>query len=259
MSALWALPLGLLIGTTLGALGAGGGILTVPALVYLLGQDARVATTGSLLIVGVSALVGLAPHHMARNVRWVHGLLFGAFGLLGSWPGSALAARVDPDVLLVGFALLMLVVAGLMLRKLASGRRPAQVGDHALTAGRFAALAGTAVGIGFLTGFFGVGGGFAVVPALTLVLGFPMPQAVGTSLLVISLNSATALAARVATGSGDLDWPLLALFAAGSVVGSLAGARIAARANHRHLSVAFIGMLLAVATVMLVQGVPRLV
>ncbi|NLI19179.1 MAG: sulfite exporter TauE/SafE family protein [Actinomycetales bacterium] len=258
MSVLWALPLGLVIGTTLGALGAGGGILTVPALVYLLGQDARAATTGSLLIVGVSALVGLLPHHMARNVRWRQGILFGALGLLGSWPGSYLAALADPDLLLVGFALLMLVVAALMVRRLSSTSRPAAVESPHLTRRRLAVLAGTAMGIGFLTGFFGVGGGFAVVPALTLVLGFPMPQAVGTSLLVIALNSGTALTARLTAGAGDLEWGLIVLFALGSVIGSLLGARIVARANHRHLSIAFVAMLVAVAGVMLVQGVPAI-
>ena len=114
------------------------------------------------------------------------------------------------------------------------------------------------MGIGFLTGFFGVGGGFAVVPALTLVLGFPMPQAVGTSLLVIALNSGTALTARLTAGAGDLEWGLIVLFALGSVIGSLLGARIVARANHRHLSIAFVAMLVAVAGVMLVQGVPAI-
>jgi len=254
VNVLWALPLGVVIGTTLGALGAGGGILTVPVLVFVLDQDPWAATTGSLLIVGVSALAGMIPHGRAGNVAARKGLVFGLVGTAGSWPGSLISRQVDPDLLVVAFALLMLVVAGLMMSRLAvTAREPRVVQSRGI-----ATVALTAAGIGFLTGFFGVGGGFAVVPALTLILGFPMRVAVGTSLLVIVVNSATAVAARLAAGVEGIDWPLLALFAVGAVVGSIAGGRLAARANHRLLSFGFVALLLAVAAAMLLQGVPRL-
>ncbi|MDX5318655.1 MAG: sulfite exporter TauE/SafE family protein, partial [Actinomycetes bacterium] len=122
MSILAALPLGLVVGATLGALGGGGAILTVPALVYLLGQEPLAATTGSLVIVGVSALVGMIPHQRAGNVRTGQGLVFGLAGIVGSFGGSALSRQVDPTVLLVSFAGLMLAVAALMARRLWRGR-----------------------------------------------------------------------------------------------------------------------------------------
>src|ERR1035437_5072032 len=109
------LPIGLLIGVSLGALGGGGSILTVPALVYLLGQDPRAATTGSLLIVGVTALAGMAAHHRAGRVRVVQGGVFGVLGIAGAYVGARLSATVAPAVLLAAFSVLMLVVAAMMV------------------------------------------------------------------------------------------------------------------------------------------------
>ncbi len=257
MSILAALPLGLVVGATLGALGGGGAILTVPALVYLLGQEPLAATTGSLVIVGTSALVGMIPYQRAGNVRAGQGLVFGLAGILGSFGGSALSRQVDPTVLLVAFAALMLAVAALMARRLWRGRGGTPTPSSSPVR-RAALLVATATGVGLLTGFFGVGGGFAIVPALTLVLGFPIRAAVGTSLLVIAVNSATALASRLALGLEGLDWPLIGLFALGAVAGSLLGGRISAKADPRHLSAAFIAMLVAIAVFMLAQNVPAL-
>ena len=116
MSAL-AIPLGLLIGLSLGALGGGGSILTVPALVYVLGQSPVAATTGSLVIVGITALTGMVAHARAGRVRVGQGLLFGVLGVAGSWYGSRLSASVAPAVLLAAFSVLMLVVAGVMIAR----------------------------------------------------------------------------------------------------------------------------------------------
>ncbi len=116
----------------------------------------------------------------------------------------------------------------------------------------------TASVVGLLTGFFGVGGGFALVPALVLALGFSMPTAVGTSLLVIAVNSATALTARISSGSVDLDWPLITTFTAAAIVGSLVGGRITARANPKHLTVTFAVLLLAVAVYTAARSLPGL-
>lgn len=259
MSAVAALPLGLVVGLVLGALGGGGAILTVPALVYLLGQDPVAATTGSLVIVGLSALVGLIPHQRAGNVRVSQGLAFGLAGIAGSFGGSALTSMVDPAILLVAFAVLMLAVAALMARPSWRGRaaRPTQ---EAAGAPRLPALLVTASGVGLLTGFFGVGGGFAVVPALTLVLGFPIRAAVGTSLLVIAVNSATALGSRLVLGGPQaLDWPLVGTFALGAIAGSILGGRIAGRIDPRRLTLAFVTMLVVIALLMLVQNVPAIV
>lgn len=256
---LTAVPLGLAIGVALGALGGGGSILTVPALVYVLGQDPRTATTSSLVIVGLTSLIALGPHARARRVRFAEGAIFGALGTAGSLAGSALSRSVPSTSLLAAFAVLMLLVAAVMLHR---ARRPVVgAGPPAQPAtGRSPTISGVASGrthlakvvvaasaVGLLTGFFGVGGGFVLVPALVLTLRFSMPVAVGTSLLVIAINSATALAARIGDDGGGLDWWLIGVFTTAAVAGSLAGGRITSRVDPRHLTMAFAVLLVLVA------------
>lgn len=264
------LPIGLLIGLSLGALGGGGSILTVPALVYLLGQDPHQATTSSLLIVGTTSLLALVPHARRGNVRFGQGLAFGALGTAGSFAGSAAASHVRPTVLLTAFAGLMLVVAVLMFRR---SRRAASAGADAVPENREPMLTMrpltcacprvlkvvvTATAVGLLTGFFGVGGGFALVPALVLALSFPMPVAVGTSLLVIAVNSATALAARATAAGSGVDWAVVGVFTAAAVAGSLFGGRLASRVHPRHLARAFVVLLVAVALYTAARNAPAL-
>ncbi len=263
------LPVGLLVGLALGALGGGGSILTVPALVYLLGQEPLQATTGSLLIVGVAALSGLVPHARRGHVRFGQGLTFGLVGTLGSVAGSAAAVKVPPPVLLTLFAGLMLLVAVLMLRQ---SLRPADPTDEvdgpsepmltlrplSCACPQVVKVVATATVVGLLTGFFGVGGGFVLVPALVLALALPMPVAVGTSLLVIAVNSATALVARASTASSSLDWGVIAAFTAAAVAGSLLGGKVTARVPNRVLTGAFAVLLLAVAAYTAVRSVPSL-
>lgn len=265
-----AIPIGVLIGLSLGALGGGGSILTVPALVFLLGQDTGAATSGSLLIVGIAALAGLASHHRAGRVRLVQGLVFGVLGIAGSYVGSRLSAAVAPAALLAAFSLLMLVVAAVMFGR-STGQNGARETPTAVdgpiirlrpsltcACSRALKVLVTASAVGLLTGFFGVGGGFAVVPALVLVMGFSMPVAVGTSLLVIAINSASALATRVSSGL-SLDWVLIGAFSAAAVIGALTGGRLAARVPPRHLSRAFTVLLVAVALYTAARSVPQLV
>lgn len=263
------LPLGLLIGLALGALGGGGSILTVPALVYLLDQDPRTATTSSLLIVGLTSVIAVIPHARAGRLRFGQGLLFGALGTAGSFAGSALSSRVPAQVLLTAFAGLMLVVAALMLRRAkradATSGHPDPTAEPFLTLSpltcacpRLAKVLVTATAVGLLTGFFGVGGGFVLVPALVLALGFPMPVAVGTSLLVIAVNSATALAARVSTGGSHLDWRLVGAFTAAAVVASLLGGRLAARMPASGLTRVFAVLLVGVAAYTAARSIPAL-
>lgn len=288
---------GLAIGLTLGAMGGGGAIITVPVLVYLMGQSPTEATTGSLVVVGVAAAVSVVAHHGAGQVRWAQGLTFAVVGTVGTFVGARLSAHVDPDVLLLSFALLLLVVAALMLRRMRAGASASPdgppvgphdgppVGPHdgphdglpdgprdgprdgsarvsndglewdgevparlgpALDWTRVVRVVVTAVGVGALTGFFGVGGGFAVVPALVIALGFSMRAATGTSLLVIALNSATALASRLGAGIA-LDWPVLIVLTVAAVTGSLVGARVAARVPQALLAKVFTALLVAVA------------
>jgi uncharacterized membrane protein YfcA len=252
--ALLASPLGFLIGLSLGTLGGGGSILAVPALVYAAGQDPREATASSLLLVGVAALVGLGPHLRADRVRVGTGLAFGAAGIGGSLAGSVLNRRIDPDLLLFAFAGLILVAAWRMVTSCPTCTRVGE--DQALRAGGVAVAtrldlrqvtailaAGTAVG--FLTGLFGVGGGFVIVPALTLLLHLSMPVAIGTSLLVIAINSAVALAARVATTT--IDWSVTIPFAIAAIGGVLAGGRVADRLDAERSLQWFAGLLTIVA------------
>ena len=308
MLALIAIPAGLLIGVSLGALGGGGSILTVPALVYLLHQQTHAATTASLLIVGITALAGMAAHWRAGRVRAAQGLTFGILGVAGSYAGSRLSASIRPDLLLALFAVLMLVAAAAMLRR---GRRPTAepapetaaassgpppadgsgrgtvpgpahgtgtmtldrpapaitgpqtgTGTTELSRGvrparRVLKVAVAATVVGLLTGFFGVGGGFVIVPALVLALGFDMPTAVGTSLLVIAINSAAALTVRLGGGI-RLDWPLIAVFTAAALAGTLAGNRIASRVSASRLTGAFTVLLIAVAAYTLSRSLPAL-
>jgi uncharacterized membrane protein YfcA len=198
--ALLASPLGFLVGLSLGALGGGGSILAVPVLVYAAGQSVRTATATSLLLVGAAAIAGVGAHHRAGRVRVRTGVIFGLVGSAGSVAGSVLNRRLDPDALLLAFSGLIVVAAWRMItacptctrageaRALARTAAPAPsrvVGTTTrLGAGSLVALVVAGSAVGFLTGLFGVGGGFVIVPALTLGLGLAMPDAIGTSLLV---------------------------------------------------------------------------
>lgn len=254
MPLLWVVPLGLLVGLALGTLGGGGSILTVPALVYLLGQSPAAATTGSLVIVGLTSIAGAIPHYRRGNVRLAKGVAFGLVGIGGSVLGSKLAAGLRPDVLLSAFAVLMLVVAVLMALRLRRRGSSAATGTEEM---RVVPLILTATGVGLLTGFFGVGGGFAVVPALTLALGLSMPVAVGTSLVVIALNSASAFVARLGSGVA-FDPTVVLAFAVVAAVGSVLGARLSHRLSHRTLTLAFVVMLVVVAGYMAATNIPSL-
>lgn len=244
MRGLLASPLGFLIGLSLGALGGGGSILAVPALVYGAGQTATAATATSLLLVGTASLVGMGAHHRAGRVHVRTGVMFGLAGIGGSIAGSALNAQLDPDVLLLGFSALILVAAwrmvvgcpsctqvgeerALELEPLAPTGRPLRTARPRIDLRMALLILAAGTGVGFLTGLFGVGGGFVIVPALTLLLGLSMPDAIGTSLLVIAINSGIALLARL--GSTSIDWAIAVPFTIAAVLGVLAGKRIADR------------------------------
>ena len=300
-----AIPAGLLIGLSLGALGGGGSILTVPVLVYLLRQPPHAATAGSLLIVGIAACAGMIAHQRAGRVRLGPGIAFGVLGVAGAYAGTRLSADIRPGLLLSLFAGLMLVAAAAMLRRqraAASRHAPAAASPPApreaggvnglgVSSSRGGAITATldkpaaleqparsvarrrpggtaavrqglkivaaATAVGLLTGFFGVGGGFVIVPALVLALGFDMPVAVGTSLLVIAINSGAALAARLG-GNVHLDWPLLGVFTAAALAGALAGNRVASRVGPSRLTAAFTVLLIAVAAYSLARSLPGL-
>ena len=254
----FAVAAGLLIGLSLGALGGGGSILTVPVLVYLLGQSPHQATTASLLVVGLAAVIGAITHARAGRARVRTGIVFGLLGVVGSYGGSLASAAVPASVLLAGFGVLMLVVAATMIlrRRMTSLSRPP--GHPRAGARRAAVVAATATGVGLVTGFFGVGGGFVVVPALVLALGFDMPAAAGTSLIVVAVDSAAALAARAGQAMFALDWRLVIPFAAAAVLGTLAGTRVAGRVSPQRLSAAFTVLIILVAAYTVARSVPSI-
>ncbi len=268
-----ALLLGALIGISLGALGGGGSILTVPALVYVLGDTAHAATTSSLVIVGITSAVATVGYARSGNVRWTVGLVFGLVGVAASYAGTAVNRQLDPNALLLAFAALMLVSAVAMLIRsvgatpavaaspdpepgsagptTAHGTATATATRTSVTSARrqprpavVAKVVAAGLAVGFLTGFLGVGGGFIIVPALVMALEFPMAVAVGTSLLVIAVNCAAALVARA--GDQTFHWAVIIPFTLAAVAGSVGGKQIADRASGATLTRAFAGLLLAV-------------
>jgi uncharacterized membrane protein YfcA len=263
---------GALIGLSLGALGGGGSVLTVPVLVYGLGQSAGQATTGSLVVVGITSLAGAITAYRSGNVLLTRGLAFGAVAVGGAAAGAKASGLVPEPVLLVAFAALLLVVAGVITaRQLRSrrGKPEAHLDSYAghpimafspsfaCDCRRAVTVLVTATVVGLLTGFLGVGGGFLVVPALVLALGLPMAYAAGTSLVVITITSASALAVRAGTGAHPA-WGLVALLTAVAVAGGWAGARLTARTDVRRLQAAFTGLLLLVAGYTAWRSLPAL-
>lgn len=257
MRGLLASPLGFLIGVSLSALGGGGSILAVPALVYAAGQSPSHATTTSLVIVAVTATISIVPHWRAGRVRFGAGTIFGLAGIGGSLLGSRWNKAADPDVLLLAFSGLMLIAAFGMWRRVKNSAESTPLGSVGAAAAQITAssfriepmtivnvvVSGTIVGL--LTGFFGVGGGFVIVPALILALGFTMPEAVGTSLLVITINSAVALTPRLQAGS--IEWGTIIPFAIASLLGVIVGSRLANTRDSCSLQRWFIALLVVVA------------
>ena len=225
MDYLLALPGALAIGLSLGLLGSGGSILTVPVLVYLLGQDEKVAIAGSLFIVGTIALVGGMQFLRAGFIQWRSVLIFGLPGMAGTYLGAVIAAFVPGVMQLALFALVMLGASYLMLR-------PFDL-EHADSTPRAAwkiAVDGLVVGV--ITGLVGVGGGFLIVPALVLLGGLTMHQAVATSLIVIALKSYSGFYKYLDVleqQSLELDWKTLLIVTGLGILGSVAGGRLARR------------------------------
>lgn len=209
---------GIATGTLLGLLGGGGSIIAVPILVYVLGMEAKAAIGTSLLIVGIASLLAAWSHYLNHSVLVSTALMFGATGALGSYAGSLLAQNISDAVQLTMFAAAMAIVALLMLRH--QEARKVGISDKNVTTLPVVLLAG--VGAGILTGLLGVGGGFIIVPALTMLLHLPMQKAVGTSLLVIGMNS---MVGAITYGSRmNLSFAILPF-----AIGTLAAAPIAGR------------------------------
>ncbi|MFZ3417258.1 sulfite exporter TauE/SafE family protein [Arthrobacter sp. 3Tela_A] len=252
---LLGLAVGLAVGAVVGLVGAGGAIIAVPALVYVVGLEPEEAVPTSLIVVGLASLSGAVPR-LRRDVSWPLVLMISLPGIPASWAGAAVGELLNPDWLMLCFALIM-IVAG--VRMLASSRNPAP-GARSAEQGGWGGLAlrGIPVGlvVGFLTGLLGVGGGFLIIPALTLLLGVPMARAIGTSLVIIAVNSASGFAAHL--DGLAIDWTLILSFAAMAMASSLATARLAHRLNEAVVSRIFAAVIFTVALGVLVQTVPKL-
>ena len=283
---LTALAVGALIGLVVGALGAGGGILSVPALIYLLGVAPHEATSASLVIVLFTALAALGGRIGKNTICYQIALVFAALATVGTWLGSLANQAVSADLLMYAFALLLICVGLVMLRRAYPGlfRGAARAGSSGVFSDDGAAAADDAGGTGStpalravsamgevtsigavplwrvalvatitgaLTGFFGVGGGFAIVPALTLVLHLPIKRAASTSLLIMAITAVVALVARAQT-SLNLDLGVIGAFTVASMLGAVAGAPLTRKVSSQKLTASFAALLLAVAVATLV-------
>jgi possible membrane protein len=283
---LTALAVGALIGLVVGALGAGGGILSVPALIYLLGVAPHEATSASLVIVLFTALAALGGRIGKNTICYQIALVFAALATVGTWLGSLANQAVSADLLMYAFALLLICVGLVMLRRAYPGlfRGAARAGSSGVFSDDGVAAADDAGGTGStpalravsamgevtsigavplwrvalvatvtgaLTGFFGVGGGFAIVPALTLVLHLPIKRAASTSLLIMAITAVVALVARAQT-SLNVDLGVIGAFTVASMLGGVAGAPLTRKVSSQKLTASFAALLLAVAVATLV-------
>ena len=242
---------GSLVGFSLGLVGGGGSILAVPLLIYFVGvADPHVAIGTSAVAVAASAAVNLVPHARAGRVKWSCASTFAAVGVLGAALGSIAGKAMDGDSLLALFAALMIVIGVVMLR------RRSVPGDAAarLRRGNIVRVVSLGSACGALAGFFGIGGGFLIVPGLIFATGMPMINAVASSLVAVSAFGVTTAASYAM--SGLVDWPLAALFVSGGVVGGAAGAALSGWMAPRRgsLSVAFALCIFAIAAYMLIRS-----
>jgi hypothetical protein len=237
-----------LVGVSLGLLGGGGSILTVPLLVYVLGFEAKTAIAMSLPIVAATSLVGALGQWRAGNVRLQTALLFGVAAMAGAFAGARLAAFLSGAVQLTILAVVMLAAAVSMFRGGNRGRGAAETpASPALVP-----MLATAVGVGILTGLVGIGGGFLIVPALVLLAGVPMTQAVGTSLLVIAMNTASGFVGYL--GSVAVPWGFTAAFAGVAILGVVAGTALLRMMPEAQLKRAFAVALIGVGLFTLYQN-----
>lgn len=238
------LPLAVLVGVSLGLLGGGGSILTVPILAYVADMPTKAAIAASLFVVAITSAVSAVAHARAGRVRWRVAAVFAPAGMIGAYAGGVIAAPIPGQALMILFAGMMIATGVAMLRPpralapRAAGPRPV-------------AIAAEGLAVGVVTGLVGAGGGFLVVPALVLLGGLPMDAAVGTSLVVIAAKSAAGLAGHL--GHVSIDWGVAIAVTAAAAAGAVAGARLVARVPATALRRGFGAFVLAMAAVVLAK------
>jgi hypothetical protein len=251
MQGVLGLASGALVGFSLGLVGGGGSILAVPLMVYVVGvPDAHVAIGTSAIAVAANAAVNLSNHARGGTVRWSCALTFAAAGIIGAFLGSIFGKMLDGQKLLALFALLMLVIAVLMLKTRARIGLP----DVQMDWTNMPAIVGLGLATGTLSGFFGIGGGFLIVPALMLATGMSIMNAVSSSLVAVTAFGLTTAASYA--WSGLISWGLAGLFVAGGIAGGLMGTRLARLASARRgaLNIVFAAVIIAVALYMLARN-----
>jgi uncharacterized membrane protein YfcA len=248
-----ALLLGLIVGALLGMVGGGGSILAVPALVYGVGLPLSEAIPTSLIVVGAASAVAVLPR-LRAGVNWRLAAIVGAAGVATAYLGTMVNRLLDPRILLVGFSVIMVVAGVRMFLKTKSAGGPCALpgGGVNWRSCLPRALATGAV-VGFLTGLLGVGGGFLIVPALTLILGLPMSVAVGTSLVIIVINAVAGFAAHL--GDVQIDWAITGAFAASAMVASLVAGRLVRGLSDVILKRGFAVLVLLVAVYVAVKAI----
>ena len=249
-----AWPGAIAIGVSLGLLGSGGSILTVPVLVYLIGQDEKVAIAGSLFVVGTIALAGSLQYLHAKLIDWHSVVIFGIPGMIGTYTGALAAGYVSGIMQLSLFAVVMLLASYLMLK-------PVDLESSASSTPRAVwKIAADGLLVGVITGLVGVGGGFLIVPALVLLVGMPMHKAVATSLVIIALKSYSGFYKYIDVLDArnlELDWTTLLVVTGLGIAGSFAGGALANRLPQRTLKKGF-GIFLAVMGIyILVRSAPE--
>ena len=243
---------GMLVGFSLGLVGGGGSILAVPLMVYVVGvPDAHVAIGTSAVAVAANAAMNLSNHARGGSVRWSCALVFAGAGIAGAFAGSIAGKMIDGQKLLALFALLMLVIAALMLKT----RSRIGVADARMSWDNTPAVVGLGLATGTLAGFFGIGGGFLIVPALMLATGMSIMNAISSSLVAVTAFGLTTAASYA--WSGLISWQLAGLFVAGGLAGGLIGTRSAQLLAGRRgaLNIVFAAVIIAVALYMLARNI----
>jgi uncharacterized membrane protein YfcA len=245
------LALGFGIGLSLGLMGGGGSLLTVPALVYLVGQTPQSAVTTSLAIVGANSLMGASFHRSQGTLNWKVALTFGGAGMLVSYLSAGLSNMIPEPMILIAFALVMLLVGGLMLTR-------AKDNSSGMSVPRpLPVVIASGAGVGLMTGILGIGGGFLIVPALVMLVGLPMQMAVGTSLIIIAMNSLAGFLGHA--GDGSFSMTLTIIFTLAGLAGTFAGARLNKRLPAGNLQKGFAWFVIALALFLLYDNLLPLV
>ena len=243
---------GMLVGFSLGLVGGGGSILAVPLMVYVVGvAEPHVAIGTSAIAVAANAAINLSNHARGGTVIWSCALIFAAAGMAGAFGGSILGKMVDGQKLLALFALVMIVIALLMLKT----RSRIGLPDVKVSMSNMPAIVSLGLATGTMSGFFGIGGGFLIVPALMLATGMPIMNAVSSSLVAVTAFGMTTAASYA--WSGLVSWALAGLFVAGGIAGGLAGTRAARHLAERRgaLNIVFAVVIIAVALYMLARNI----